>query len=124
MRTDPESGTALAYYLGQHPDDSKRIANSTLANNEKEWASALMRAGIALGEIKAKLPAPGAKKAAAPAPSTPTTKKVTSASKPPTPIRGVSSAPAAFELLNESDAKDVGKWTRAREAQLAKSGKR
>lgn len=55
MRMDPAAGTALAYYLGQHPEKSLAIANETLAASAEQWASALARAGMRLGEIKAKL---------------------------------------------------------------------
>lgn len=125
MRMDPESGTALAYYLGQHPEESLRIAKLTLATNEKEWQVALSRAGMELGMIRVKLPVPGAKKDPAkaddkPKPTAappPTTKKVTSASKPPTVIRG-GTAPPQTDVMDEDGAADYKKWSRAREAQL------
>lgn len=128
MRMNPEKGTALAYYMGQHPEESLRIAKLTLATNEQEWTDARIRAGIELGEIYAKLPVPGAKKDQAKADDKtppksptaaqpPTTKKVTSASKPPTVIRG-GTAPPQTDVMSEDDAGDYKKWNRAREAQL------
>jgi len=122
MRMDPETGTALAYYLGQHPEESEQIARSTLATNEEQWRAALARAGVALGAIKAKLPPPG--KAAPKTPATssaapprPQVKQVSSASKPPTTLRSSGATPA-FDVHDEASASDYKKWQRAREAQL------
>jgi len=133
MRMDPVSGTELAYYLGQHPEESVRIAKATLANNESEWQAARVRAGVELGEIKAKLKAEK-EKGPKPAPSKTSTsktpapppkpKQVTSASKPPTTLRPAAAAPK-FDLLNEDDAADTAKWLAERERQLAaKPGRR
>ena len=138
MRLDPEIGTSLAYYLGQHPEESERIAKRTLASSDKEWGIALARAGMELGALKAKLPAaPGKEQpkteapkteaakppatAAKPAPKPqPTTKKVSTASKPPTTVRGV--AVPKTDVNNDEDASDYRKWNTARERQL-RSGK-
>ena len=131
MRKDPNVGTALAYYLGQHPEESLEIAKATLAPTPEHWANALAEAGMRLGEIKAKLAAPPkagtktltpaatpARKAPAAAPAAPpTTKKVSSASKPPTQIRS-SGVPPKFDTANEDEAGDYGKWEAAREREL------
>ncbi len=122
MRMDPEAGTAIAYYLGQHPEESERIAKATLAQNEGQWTTALARVGMEFGRISAKLTPPGkpvlveAPVKPAPAPP-PQPKKVTSASKPPTPIRGGTEQPKP-DVLSDSTANDYRKWNRAREAQL------
>jgi hypothetical protein len=123
MRMDPEAGTELAYYCGQHPEESERIARLTLAANERQWGTALARAGLELGKIRPTLKAPGAAITSKPTvtPKTPVaipqTKKVTSASKPPTQIRGGTAAPAV-DVLNDADAADYGKWEKARDSQL------
>jgi hypothetical protein len=119
MRMDPENGTALAYYMGQHPEESERIARATLANNEQQWGTALARAGVELGKIQAKLTPPGkpGPKAAPVAIAKPATKTVSTASKPPTQIRGGVAAPAV-DVLNADDASNYAKWVKAREAQL------
>ncbi len=116
MRMDPEAGTELAYYLGGHPEESLAIANATLANSEAQWTTALARAGMELGKIKAKLPPPGAPKKPAPPTATPT-KTVTSASRVPTPIRG-GTAPPKPDVMSDTTAADYKKWNAAREAQL------
>jgi hypothetical protein len=133
MRLDPEKGTSLAYYLGQHPEESERIAKATLANTEKEWGTALARAGMELGALTSKLPAPPGKEAAkvepskadakkpataaAPAPKPqPAIKKVSTASKPPAQLRG--QAVPKTDPASEDDASDYRKWNAAREAQL------
>jgi hypothetical protein len=123
MRLDPEKGTSLAYYLGQHPEESERIAKATLANTEREWGTALARAGMELGALTAKLPAlPGkeaiknpAAAASAPKPQ-PDIKKVSTASKPPAQLRG--QAVPKTDVTSEEDANDYRKWKSAREAQL------
>ena len=121
MRMDPETGTALAYYLGQHPEESEQIARSTLAKNEDQWRAALARAGIMLGAIKARLPqGPIRTPARTPNPSVsprPTERSVSSASRPPTTLRSGGAAPV-FDLNDEASASDYRKWERAREAQL------
>ncbi len=122
MRMDPEAGTELAYYLGQHPDESERIAKITLANNAEQWTTALARAGVELGAIRAKLPAPGSKPAAAvtakAAPAAqPQPKKVTGASRPPSQIRG-GTVPPSTDVMSDEDAANYKKWKAAREAQL------
>lgn len=124
MRMNPEKGTAIAYYLGQNPEESLRIAKLTLATNEREWGTALARAGMELGEIATKLPAPGTKKDPAKetsksptAASPPTTKQVTRASKPPTVISG-GTAPPQLDALDEDGASDYNKWLPARERDL------
>ena len=120
MRMDPESGTALAYYMGQHPEESERIARLPLAANEQQWGTALARAGMELGVIRAKLAQPGKPvpvKGPPAAPAKPQTKTITTASKPPSQIRGGVAAPA-FDVNNEDDAADYKKWNRARDAQL------
>ena len=117
MRMDPEAGTALAYYMGQHPEESLRIAQLTLATNEKQWTTALARAGMELGAIRSKLAAPkpaGTKPAST---AQPATKAVTSASRPPTTIRGGAVPPKA-DVMSDDTAKDYAKWKKAREAQL------
>ena len=120
MRMDPEAGTALAYYLGQHPEESERIAKATLANSESQWTSALARAGMELGAIRAKLSTPGPKAVpnakTTPAP-TPQPKKVTGASKPPTQIRG-GVVPPRTDVMSDDDAGNYKKWRAARDAQL------
>lgn len=130
LRMDPESGTELAYYLGQHPEESEALAKETLAPTEKQWPQALARAGMRLGEIRAKLAAE--KKTTTPKPSggnppvrppAPPLKKVSDASRPPTQIRGTP-APPAFDVNNDDDARNYKRWESARNAQLAKSGKR
>jgi hypothetical protein len=130
MRMDPEAGTDLAYYMGQHPEESKKIAESTLATNDREWGIALARAGMELGKIKATLKLPASKAGPVavppktPAAAIPAIKKVTTASKPPTQIRGGVAAPK-FDLMDENDAADTGKWMKARNRQIAEStGKR
>jgi len=122
---DPTMGTELVMYFGEHPEEAKTLTYETLAANEKEWPTALAKAGMKLGQIHAKIASrPPAKGAPAPAPKggpapTPiTTKKVTTASKPPSIIRG-GTAPPKFDLTSDEDAKDVGKWMRERERQLA-----
>ncbi len=121
MRMNPEKGTALAYYLGQNPEESLRIAKLTLATNAEEWTNARIRAGMELAEISAKLPAPGAKKepvkTSPTAASPPTTKKITTASKPPTVIHGGTAAPK-FDPMNEDDAADYNAWLPAREREV------
>jgi hypothetical protein len=118
MRMDAESGTALAYWLGKHPEESLRIAKSTLARNEQEWTDARIRASFELGKIRAQLTEPGKEKPKSPtAASPPTTKQVTRASKPPTVIRG-GTAPPQTDVLNEDDAADYNRWLPAREAQV------
>ena len=121
MRMDPESGTALAYYMGQHPEESERIAKATLAANEQQWGTALARAGMELGTIRAKLTAPGKatppKSGTTAASAKPPTKTLTTASKPPTQIRGGVATPK-FDVTDEDDAADYAKWNKAREAQL------
>jgi hypothetical protein len=125
MRMDPETGTEIAYYLGQHPEESKRIAESTLAASEKQWGTALARAGVELGEIRAIVKAAKtAPKVVAPkAAATPPLKTVTSARKPPTIIRNGAATPK-FDVTNEDDAADTGKWMKERNRQLALAGKR
>ncbi len=130
MRMDPETGTALAYYLGQHPEESERIAKASLANNEREWTNALARAGMELGTIRAKLaseataPKAAAPKTAEPIPVAPLKPKtVTSASKPPTQLRAGAAAPAV-DTMSDEDARDYNKWVKARDAELARAGKR
>ena len=128
---DPETGTAVAYYLGQHPEEAKRIMEMTLANTEPEWQRARVRAGIELGKIASKIPAldkaaaPGPKLVApkGPAPKPPaappiTPKKTTTVSRPPTQLRG---APATqkFDLMDDSTATDTTKWIAERERQIA-----
>ncbi len=129
MRMDPEVGTELAMWLGAHPEESKAMATETLAANEKEWPTALSRAGMKLGAIHAKL-TPPAKTAGTPKPAvkgapepTPKIKTVTSASRPPTQIRGGAAVPK-FDTLDEASANDFGKWNKQREKELATSGKR
>jgi hypothetical protein len=123
LRMDPVAGTELAYYLGQHPEESERIAKATLATNEREWGAALARAGMLLGEVRSKLtpPAKAAEKttpkAAAPAPP-PQPKKVSTASRPPAQIKG--RAVPKTDVTSEGDAGNYKKWRDAREAQLKK----
>lgn len=120
MKMDPTAGTELAYYLGQHPEESEKIAKLTLASSEKEWPAALARAGIELGRISAKLTPPGTKPAAPKTPvaaTKPALKQVTSASRPPTTIRG-GTAPPTTDVTDEDDAADYKKWRQAREAQI------
>jgi hypothetical protein len=129
LRMDPEEGTAIAYYLGNHPEESTRIAEATLANNAEEWADARARASFELGKISSKLAAAPTDKGK-PAPAGPTknpprttpaappaTKKISTASKPPTLIRGGTAKPK-FDVTNEEQATDYGKWEREREAAL------
>lgn len=131
MRMDADSGTALAYWLGKHPEESLRIAKSTLAGTaqreptQAEWAEARVRASFELGQIRAQLNEQGkAKEPAKETPpksptaaSPPTTKKITSASKPPTVIRG-GTAPPQTDVLDEDGAADYNKWLPARERDL------
>jgi hypothetical protein len=135
---DPEVGAALSYYLGKHPEESQKIAELTLSD-AAHYPMALARAGMLLGELRAKLPAapkPGthatppaaapaavAPKAAAAAPAAPPLKKVTTASRPPKQLGGAA-APVAFDLMDDEHAHDVGKWMKEREKQLALNGKR
>ena len=129
MRMDPETGTDLAYYLGQHPEESERIAKSTLATNEREWGLALARAGMELGKIRPTLKPPSAGKGPVAVPpkaaaATPATqKKVSTASKPPTTIRGGVATPK-FDTKDEDTASDFKKWNAQREKELAANGKR
>jgi len=131
MRMDPVSGTELVMYFGEHPEEAKAIMQETMAANEKEWPTALAKAGVRLGEIKAALKLkPPAKIAivpkiadkGAPAPN-PKIKTVTSASRPPSQIRGGVAAPK-FDTTNEGDAGNYSKWVKQREKELAASGKR
>jgi hypothetical protein len=120
MKMDPVTGTELAYYLGQHPEESETIAKLTLASSEAQWPAALARAGIELGRISAKLTPPGTKSATPKTPvatTKPALKQVTSASRPPTTIRG-GVAPPTTDVTDEDDAADYGKWRKARDAQL------
>jgi hypothetical protein len=122
MRMDPETGTMLAYYMGQHPEESERIARASLANNEKEWPGALARAALELGKIAPTLkpPVKGSTKPATPVtPPTPTTKKVTAAKPPPTQLRGTAVTPAV-DVMSDKDAGDYNIWEKAREAEIKK----
>jgi hypothetical protein len=125
MRMDPESGTALAYYLGEHPEDSERIAKATLATSEREWGTALARAGLLLGEIRSTLGKPGTPAAkpqgaaaatAKPAPNQ--IKKVSTANRPPSQIKG-RNVPGT-DVMSDDDAANYKKWVAGREAQLRK----
>jgi hypothetical protein len=131
MRMDPEAGTEIAYYLGQHPEESEKIARSTLATNEREWGVALARAGMLLGEIRTRI-APPAKGAAAdkgaakpgaaapkPAPKPQPKQQPSRASRPPAHLGGRPLAPQA-DPMSDQDANDYAKWVKAREAQLKK----
>ncbi len=125
MRRDPEAGTRIAYYLGQHPEEAKKIAEMTLAKSEGEWAGAVALAGIKLGTILAKLPestAPvkggGKTPATKPAVSKTPVKEVSKASRPPASIRAQAVAPTPKSSM-EVDAADYKKWLAAREREIA-----
>jgi hypothetical protein len=128
---EPELGTDIAYYFGQHPEEAARITKLTMANNEKEWQDARVRAALELAKIATKIAAekavpatPKAAPKAAPATPPPTiTKKLTSAPKPPTTLRGTA-PPAKFDLMDDASAADTSKWMAEREKDLAARGKR
>lgn len=114
---EPEVGTALAYHLAKHPEESLRIAKATLADNEQQWRAALAKAGRELGKLEDKLEAPkGEKKPSAPAPKK-ETPKVTAAPKPPAKVAGTRAA-GMFDVQEESTAEDYESWVRARNKQL------
>jgi hypothetical protein len=129
MRMDPEDGTALAYYLGQHPEESEQIARATLATNDREWTLALARAGKLLGQLQLKIGAaatrdsgrrPPAKAAEQPKPaSKPQQKQPSRSNRPPAQLGG-KAAPPQTNPASDEGAEDYAKWVTAREAQLKK----
>lgn len=158
LRMDPASGTELAYYLAGHPEECKAIAEETLvridpakfkrgsnaeqAEGQRQWNLAMARAGIKLGEIRAKLAAPPeppakppvtakvptavtpAKAPAAPPVPPPPTKKVSTAHPPPPQIRSSGVSPK-LDVNSEEGATDYEKWEKAMEARDAvKNGRR
>jgi hypothetical protein len=136
LRMDPVAGTALAHYLGNHPEESLAIAKETLASNPQQWSAALVRAGIKLNAIQEKLKTPGEtspvkvippsapKPAAAPvkpaiAPVPPLQpKKITTAHKPPLQIRSAGVAPK-LDTSSDEGAADYEAWEKARELEVA-----
>jgi hypothetical protein len=138
MKLDPEAGTRIAYYLGQHPDEALAIAERTLARNEAEWGPAVTRAGLELGRILAKLDgAPGKgvpqKKTPTPAAKTATQKAgavavpppVSKANRPPALMKGQAVRPGP-QSSADVDPSDFRKWEAAREREIAaaKSGRK
>jgi hypothetical protein len=152
MRMDPKAGTDVAYWLGQHPEESLRIANLTIADGKDgykpaEYTTKMARAAMEIGKIQAKIDssapgkpvavpakaaaaavpgtAPAAPKAAAtitPAPK-PAIRKVSTAARPPTQLRAAS-APAKFDVTNPDTASDYEKWEAQRNRELAARGQR
>jgi hypothetical protein len=72
MRMDPKAGTDVAYWLGQHPEESLRIANLTIADGKDgykpaEYTTKMARAAMEIGKIQAKIDSPGKGPVAVPA---------------------------------------------------------
>lgn len=55
LRRNPDAGTRVSVYLGEHPEESLAIAVRTLSNGREEWEAALLLAQSELTKIHAKL---------------------------------------------------------------------
>lgn len=90
MRMDPKAGTDVAYWLGQHPEESLRIANLTISSGPKgytpeEYTTKMARAAMEIGKIQAKIDSAAPKGPVAVAP------KAAAAAAPGTPVAKTSS---------------------------------
>lgn len=95
---DTENPPAIAYYLGQHPDEAAAIASMTP-----------IAAARAIGRIEAKLEAP-------PAPVTPREppKKTTNAPPPPKTVSGAGKPEVSVDDPNISAAQRIAYWKASR----------
>lgn len=127
---DAESGTDVAYYLATHKEEATKLADSTMANNLEEWNAARVRVAVKFGEIRAKIAAEKAVKGA-PKPAAPKVppvlktnpKTVTTAPKPPTQV-GRTAPTVKSDILTNPGDDDFNLWEKARNAELAKTGRR
>jgi hypothetical protein len=102
---DCESGPAIAYYLGNHPEEARALDGMSEA--------AMARA---IGRIEAKLEAP--------APPAPAPKPVSKAPPPPPKIEATDSTPRVSTTSPESDKLSDDEWVKAEKARLSRKVKR